>query len=294
MRSRELWGRVALTAAALIWGSAFIIMKDALDGLPVYRLLAIRFTIGFLAAGLIFWRKWRLLTARALRYGAVLGLLEGVAYIVQTFGLAETTPGKNAFLTSIYCILVPFVNWFWFRARPQRRNWLAGLLCLLGIGLIALDERILIGRGDALTLLSGVLYAIQVTAVSSYAEQEDAVVLSLVQFGTAMVLCWLCSLAVEGVSVPVPRGAWLPMLYLGVVSTGAAILLQNTGQRFTPPGQAGILLSLESVFGAAFSVVFGYERMTLRLTAGFIIVFVAVLVSEGAFSRRPGLPDNAR
>ena len=103
-------GRAALFAAALIWGSSFFVMKDAVSGVPVFLLLAFRFTVGCALLSVIFWKKWRLCNKRLLLHGAVVGVLLFAAYTAQTYGLKETTPGKNAFLTAVYCVLVPFVN----------------------------------------------------------------------------------------------------------------------------------------------------------------------------------------
>ena len=96
-----------LFAAAFIWGSSFFVMKDALDALPVQYLLAIRFTTGALLLGLLCGKKWRSFTPDYLWRGAVIGGMLYTAYSVQTYGLALTTPSKNAFLTAVYCVLVP-------------------------------------------------------------------------------------------------------------------------------------------------------------------------------------------
>ena len=123
------WGRVALLTAALIWGSSFIVMKNAVEGVPVFMLLGIRFTVGCLLLMLIFHRRLKTIGKKQLLHGAVVGTLLFAAYTVQTFGLRETTPGKNAFLTAVYCVLVPFVNWVIFRRRPTGWNWLAAVMC---------------------------------------------------------------------------------------------------------------------------------------------------------------------
>jgi hypothetical protein len=76
-----------------------------LDALPVQYLLAIRFTTGAVLLGLLCWKKWRIFTPDYLWRGAVIGGFLYLAYSVQTYGLALTTPSKNAFLTAVYCVL---------------------------------------------------------------------------------------------------------------------------------------------------------------------------------------------
>ena len=120
-----------LFAAAFIWGSSFFIMKDALDALPVQYLLAIRFTAGAVLLGLLCWKKWRIFTPDYLWRGAAIGGFLYLAYSVQTYGLALTTPSKNAFLTAVYCVLVPFLYWAFAGVRPDRYNVIAAVLCVI-------------------------------------------------------------------------------------------------------------------------------------------------------------------
>ena len=278
------WGRVALLTAALIWGSSFIVMKNAVEGVPVFMLLGIRFTVGCLLLTLIFHRRLKTIRKRLLLHGAVVGTLLFAAYTVQTFGLRETTPGKNAFLTAVYCVLVPFVNWVIFRRRPTGWNWLAAVMCLAGIGLVSLEGDLTMNRGDALTLVGGVFYALHLVAVSRFGEEDDPVMLTMLQFGASAVWCWGLSFMTESMPNPFPTNAWLELAYLAVFATTAALLLQNVGQSVTPAAPAAILLSLESVFGVAFSVMLGAEGLTAQLVCGFTLIFLAVMASETQFS----------
>ena len=278
------WGRVALLTAALIWGSSFIVMKNAVEGVPVFMLLGIRFTVGCLLLMLILHRRLKTIGKKQLLHGAVVGTLLFAAYTVQTFGLLETTPGKNAFLTAVYCVLVPFVNWVIFRRRPTGWNWLAAVMCLAGIGLVSLEGDLTMNRGDALTLVGGVFYALHLVAVSRFGEEDDPVMLTMLQFGASALWCWGLSLMTESMPNPFPTNAWFELAYLAVFATTAALLLQNVGQSVTPAAPAAILLSLESVFGVAFSVMLGAEGLTAQLVCGFALIFLAVMASETQFS----------
>ena len=278
------WGRVALLTAALIWGSSFIVMKNAVEGVPVFMLLGIRFTVGCLLLMLILHRRLKTIGKKQLLHGAVVGTLLFAAYTVQTFGLRETTPGKNAFLTAVYCVLVPFVNWVIFRRRPTGWNWLAAVMCLAGIGLVSLEGDLTMNRGDALTLVGGVFYALHLVAVSRFGEEDDPVMLTMLQFGASAVWCWGLSFMTESMPNPFPTNAWLELAYLAVFATTAALLLQNVGQSVTPAAPAAILLRLESVFGVAFSVMLGAEGLTAQLVCGFALIFLAVVASETQFS----------
>ena len=86
--------------ATIIWGSSFVVMKSSVDVLPTFWLLAIRFSFAALVLSLVFWKRWKVLDRQYLIGGAIMGFCLFVAYAFQTFGLARTTPGKNAFLTA--------------------------------------------------------------------------------------------------------------------------------------------------------------------------------------------------
>lgn len=280
LTKRDFGGRLALLLAAMIWGSAFFVMKNAVDVIPTWMLLGIRFTMGAMVLGAVFFRRLRKLRASTWLRGAALGVLLCAAYGVQTFGLMETTPGKNAFLTTVYCILVPFLGWAALGKRPTGYNALAAVLCLGGIGLVSLTGDFSMGRGDLLTLVSGVIYAAHILALGRFSRGEDTALLTLTQFAAAALMAWVLSLATETAPSALPAGAMVELAYLGVFSTALALLMQSVGQKITPPAPAAILLSLESVFGVLFSVLFYGEVVTPRLGAGFALIFLAVVVSE--------------
>lgn len=277
-------GRLALLSAALIWGSSFIVMKDAVDAIPVFLLLAVRFTLACALLGVLFIRRMRKASRASLGHGLIIGLLLFLAYGAQTIGLTGTTPGKNAFLTAIYCVLVPFIMWLLFRKRPTAWNWTAAALCITGVGLVSLTGDMTIMPGDAWTLLGGVFFALHVVAVSHFSEHDDPVVLTVWQFAGAAVCCWISTFAAEGMPAPIPQEALFGVLYLSVFATAAALLLQNVGQSMTSAASASILLSLESVFGVLFSVLLGREGLTVQSAAGFLAIFIAVIASETQFA----------
>lgn len=277
-------GRLALLAAALIWGSSFVIMKNTVDDVPVFLLLAIRFSIAFVVLGAVFFRRLRGLDRRFILGGMLCGAMLITAYSLQTFGLVGTTPGKNAFLTAVYCVLVPFLAWIFFRKRPTMWNWLAAVLCVAGIGLVSLNGGLTIAPGDALSLLSGVCYALHIIALSRLGEKGDVFALSIIQFGTTALLAWLLHLLTGPADVHLPLRIWPQLGYLSVLCTCVAITLQALGQKLTPPSQSAILLSLESVFGVLFSLLLGAEALSFQLFSGFALIFLSVIVSETQLS----------
>ena len=271
-----------LFMAAFIWGSSFFIMKDALDQMQVQYLLAIRFTMGAALLGLVCWKKWRRCTRDYVWRGAVMGAFLYLAYSVQTYGLALTTPSKNAFLTAVYCVLVPFLYWALMGVRPDRYNLAAAALCVTGVGLVSLSGDLTVNAGDALTLLCAVFYASHIVAVAKVSPEKDIYLLTVFQFAFAGLFAWMGGLLTEtfpAQALTRPE-VLLPLAYLGVMATTVALLFQNVGQVWSDPASASVILSLESVFGVLCSVLFAGDQVSGRMLLGFALIFVAVVCSE--------------
>ncbi len=283
-RSQKILSKVALFAAALIWGSSFIMVKDTVNELPPNLLLAVRFTIGCLILALVFIKKLKQINLEYLWKGGIIGLMLFLAYSLQTIGMTDTTPGKNAFLTAIYCVLVPFLFWFFTRKRPDIYNFGAAFLCIIGIGLVSLTQAFTIGFGDTFTLLGGVFFALHLVAVSIFGSDKDPVIITILQFFYAAIFSWITTLCFETMPAYVSTESVWSIAYLSVFCTAGALLLQNIGQKHTSASASAIILSLESVFGVLFSVFLGYEDLTFKLVCGFSLIFVAVIVSETKLS----------
>lgn len=275
-----------LFAAALIWGTSFFIMKNALDNVPVFALLAIRFTAGAVLLSVVCIKKWKDFTPDYLWRGAIVGGFLFLAYTVQTFGLSMTTPSKNAFLTAVYCVLVPFFTWLVVKRRPDKFNVAAALLCVLGVGLVSLNEELSINLGDLLTLLCAVFYASHIVAVEKLAPGKDIYLITVFQFAFAALYAWVGSLTTEvfPAQALMDPAVFLPLAYLCVMATTVALLFQNVGQIWSDPASASVILSLESVFGVLFSVVCYGDAVSGRMLCGFALIFVAVVCSETKFS----------
>ena len=274
--------------ATIIWGSSFVVMKNSVDVLPTFWLLAIRFSFAALVLAIVFIKRWKVLDKQYLIGGTVMGFCLFVAYAFQTFGLEETTPGKNAFFTAVYCVIVPFLYWVIARRRPDKFNVLAAFLCIAGIALVSVtgDNATAFNIGDVLTLIGGFFFACHIVAVAKYSEGRDIFILTTLQFASFAVFSWI------GVLVTRPpldvavfdQSMVLGLAYLVIFASCGALLFQNIGQKYTAPATAAVLLSLEAPFGVLFSILLADERPTPLMFLGFALIFLAVVCSETKFS----------
>lgn len=281
MTKKALLGRAALFATAFIWGTSFVIMKGTLDEIGALWVLALRFTIAAILLILLSRKRLRSMNRTAVKGSLLMGSCLAIAYIVQTYGLVYTTPGKNAFLTATYCVLVPFLAWGIYRRRPGLANVIAAILCVSGIGLVSLGNGFHdVNVGDILTLFCGVFYAFQIILMEQYGPESDALCISTVQFAAAAVICWVGALVFEKAPSGVGLSSWANIGYLGVMCTAVCFFLQAWGMKYTPSAPAAVIQTLESVFGALISVLFFNEPITVKLFFGFALIFVSVIISE--------------
>ena len=281
MTKRELLADAILVLTALIWGTGFVVMKNTLDSVPPGAIIAIRYAIASALTALLFKKHLAGITRADVLRGALVGALLAGAYIVQTIGLSMTTAGKNAFLTTVYVLLVPFGCWLVFRQRLDKANFIAAAMMLAGIGCLSLDgESGGLNLGDLLTLCCGVLFAAHIMAVDRCQKKTNTYALIVLQFAFSAVYALVYTLIFErGMPVVMGMDTVGGLLYLSVFSTTVAMSLQNIGQSMAPSSHASILLSLESVFGAAFSCLLLHEVLTCKMLIGFAVIFMALVVN---------------
>lgn len=273
-------GRSALIATTLIWGTSFVVFKSALNDITPLWVLAIRFGGAALIMLLAALPKLRELDRNYIKGGAIMGLCLAAAYTLQTYGLVYTTPGKNAFLTATYCILVPFLCWLLFKKKPDRYNVSAAVICLVGMGFVCLNDDLSVNLGDALTVSCGLFFGLHIIATSHYVECRNVLLLTMLQFAVAGALCLVFAMLFEPRPANIPGSSWVSIAYLTVVCTGVCFFLQTVGQKYTPPSAVAVIMTLESVFGTALSIIMGQENITVKIAFGFCLIFVAIFISE--------------
>ena len=277
--------KLMLLGAAAIWGGSFVVLKGALDAVPPSWLLGMRFVLAGMVMTVLFARRVRLhFDFRHLVAGLGLGITGGLAYLIQNIGLTDTTPGHNAFLTATYCVMVPFLHRVAARTRPGIANVVAALLALGGVGVLSLEGgAFALSWGDWLTLIAAFWYAVQIEVMVAVAPGRDVLVCTVLEFFVMGAVCLGYGTFFEPFPpvVVFASGDFLfQMGYLVLLASCVCIFIQNIGQAHVPPAQASLLMSLESVFGVAFSVLIYGEPLTPQLALGFAMVFGAVVISE--------------
>jgi drug/metabolite transporter (DMT)-like permease len=283
-RRTALLATLALLAMTACWGSTFFLIKDLLDRIPVLDFLAVRFAIASVALWALAPRSLRRLSRESLRHAVVLGLLYGVAQILQTTGLEHTPASVSGFITGLYVVATPLFAALLLHSRITPVMWGAVALSLAGLAVLSLSG-LSVGFGQAVTFVSALLYALHIVGLGAWSDARQAMGMTVVQLVVITVVCLVAALP-GGIVLPSSTGDWLSVLYMAVFAGALALAGQTWAQAHLPATRTAIIMTMEPVFAALFAVLLGGEQTTLRLLLGGLMVLTAMLVVELAPRRR--------
>ena len=278
--------KLGLICVALLWGISYFLDQLAINaGMHSSMINAWRGGLCALTGLVIFHRQLKHLTAYDLRVGIISGIISFLGYYFQTDALRYTTPAKNAFITSLYVIIAPFIIWAIWRERPQRKEWLAMLIAIFGTafisGLSLTDLHL--QSGDLLSLIGAIFWAGQLIVFGRYAGKASSpwvviTLIGLVEFFVGTICTCLFERAtfhqIDWLAAIIP----LAILAIGI--TFIAQGLQIISQRQVDPTTAGLILITESLFAGLFSVLFGFDKLTSHLIIGGSLLILANIVMQ--------------
>lgn len=292
MQNKKLLGNLLLTLTALIWGTAFVFQRVGMDSIEPITFTAARFWLAAAAVGAV-----ALVTAKrethhrtaeesdrrkrdTLIGGLCCGVFLGTASVFQQMGLVYTTAGKAGFITAMYILIVPIVNFVLFRRRNSWLVWLAVAIGVVGMYLLCVTEGLSLTHGDTLVVVCAVLFSGHILCCDHFVQRGDPIGISAIQFLTTAALTTVVSFLVEQPTWEKVISAALPILYCGLISGGVGYTLQIVAQRFTDPTIASLLMSLESVFAVIAGALLLHETMSTRELIGCIVMFAAIILVQ--------------
>jgi len=277
-RRTSLLATLALLAITAAWGSTFFLTKDLVTRVPVLDYLAVRFAIASLAVFLIFPKAVGRLSQQTRRSAVVLGLLYGVAQMLQTTGLTTTAASVSGFVTGTYVVATPIFAALLLRHRIGAITWGAVALAMVGLGVLTLSG-LSIGYGEALTFVSALLYALHIVGLGAWSNALEAMGMTIIQLAVITVVCFVATIP-DGVVLPSTTGDWAAVLYMALVAGALTMAGQTWAQAHLPPTRTAIIMSMEPVFATFFAVLLGGESLTVRMLIGGALVLAAMLIVE--------------
>lgn len=277
-----LVGALTLVLITIIWGTTFVVVKEALDTIPVALLLALRFTF----AGLLL--AWARFDRKALVPALILGLLSFAGFATQTLGLTITSASNAAFITGLSVILTPIIGALFWGKRLAPRVFLAAIVALAGLALMTLRDGVAsVNTGDMWVLGTAVSYALYILYLGEVARKMPVASLVMMQHIPMALLAWLWAVPEVHLLPTVPLSTYLAIGYLALVATALVGILQTYAQRVVPAHLAALIFVLEPVFAALFAYLLIGERLGVWGLAGAGLMLVAMVIAELKLPARP-------
>ncbi|HBZ80124.1 MAG TPA: EamA family transporter [Brevibacillus sp.] len=281
---------ITLLLIALVWGTTFLIVQQAIASLPPNTFNAVRFTVAalFLLVILLIRNRRQLTEFRGpiIRAGIILGFWLCLGYALQTVGLLYTTPSKAGFITGLSVVLVPLFSFLLLRDRIKVVAVIGVILAAAGLYLLTQNQEFSFNLGDALVFGCAICFAMQIVFTGKYAPHFSALPLAIVQLGTVAVMSWLYAFFFEDWSRAFdPAILFIPEVAMGLIvtsifATALAFLAQTALQKQTSSTRVALIFALEPVFAALTSYIFIHEVLNGRQLTGCLMIFTGMILAE--------------
>ncbi|NDG85578.1 MAG: DMT family transporter [Proteobacteria bacterium] len=288
MTSKHLISVFSLLIITAGWGLTFPLIKDSIATIRPFTFIAIRFVFALstLLLGGVLFRVFRPKSpAKGLREwmaGGLLGLFLFGTYSLQTIGMQYTSSSSAGFLTGLSVVMVPVILLF-TGGRIGLFSLIGIALSVVGAAMLSLSEGLQLNRGDALVIGCAFMVALHIVFVGRFTRRYDAFRLTLIQILVCLVLCSSCAGILESADFALasmlPK-AWGAMAFCGIIATAIAYLVQMVAQAHVSPVKTSLILTLEPVFGAIFSVWLLHDQLRSIQWAGGAVMVMAMLVAE--------------
>lgn len=264
----------------ICWGSSYLFMKMGLDSLGEFNLIALRFGLAFILAGVIFLPRLRQVNVKTIRYAMLLGFILFIMFTALTFGLKTTTTSNAGFLVSLTVVFVPLLHTFLFKKKIENKVVVSILLALTGIALLTIQLPFTFKIGDLFCIAAALCYALHINMVSTAAQKVDTLSLGILQLGFTGLYAFISSLLFEAPVWPSTTNSWIAVLVLSVVCTAVGFIFQTIAQKYTTATRTGLVFSLEPVFAALVGFWFAHEILNSNQYLGAALVFLSVVISS--------------
>lgn len=292
--NKQLKSSILLFIAPMLWGLAFV-MQCKVDAKEIGTLTfnAGRFFLGaisLLPVIAIFEKEPydAQKMKKTVLYGVVTGIILFVASETQMYGISlNKSSGKSGFLTGLYIVIVPFLNFLVYKKRVSVNEWLAAFVALSGLFLLSVSDGFSsLNFGDLMVVISAFFWAAHILTIDKLVTYVSPIKYSFVQYITCAVLNLVFAAFTENISISGIYMNIVPILYTGILSIGMGYTLQILGQRGVNPNFASIILGTEGVFAAVSGAIFLGEIMTLKGYVGCVLMFLGTVLSQIKLKRQ--------
>ena len=311
MKNKQALGNLLLLLTAMIWGTAFVFQRVGMDSIEPITFNAARMALAAVMVGALAFGLRQRNSQDALKQteagttvhgttenvtrqagerksqwaqtwegGICCGLFLTAGSVFQQMGVVYTTAGKAGFITAMYMLLVPILNFVLFKKKNSWLVWLAVFMGVSGMYLLCVKVDFSLTLGDMLVCVCALMFSGHILCCDYFVKRTNPIELASLQFTTAAVVSAGIAFCVETPHWAGIAAAAVPILYCGVVSGGIGYTLQIVAQKFTDPTIASLLMSLESVFAVIAGAVLLGEQMSSREMLGCVVMFAATILVQ--------------
>jgi drug/metabolite transporter (DMT)-like permease len=270
----------ALLSITVIWGWTFVLIKQGMSEVGPFTFLAIRFFIAFLVLAILLRRHVRHISLYALRSGLMVGTALFLGYLFQTWGLVYTSATKSGLLTGLSVVIVPLAASLLFRKKVGPLVWLGALLAAAGLFLLVTGNGELgaLNRGDLLTLICAVSFAMHIILVDRFVRTTDYRQLLLVQVAIVTLFSLIGAATIERCAFTPSFTVIEGVLVTGIFATATAYYVLNRFQSHSTASYTAIILTMEPVFAALFGFLLLGEKLGAWQFIGSIMILLGMLI----------------
>lgn len=281
---RRIHADLLLVLAAVVWGVAFIFQKTAMDHIGPLLFVAARSTVAALALAPLALREGHSAKDQfppgLLSIAALGGGMFFLGAIIQQVGIITASVTNTGFLTALYVVITPFLVWLVMRRAPAWVVWPAVAMSFVGVWLLGGGTIGSFARGDLLVAISAFFWAAHVVIVAQAARHTRPVTFSAIQFAVVAALSAAGAILSEPISFSALAAAWREIAYVGLLSSALTFTLLAIALKHTPPTEAAIIVSSETLFAALAAYLVLGERLSFVGWCGAGLILAAVLVVQ--------------
>lgn len=278
--SKRAQADLGMLLVAFVWGSTFVITKNALADIGPFLFLGIRFILAFIVLALFSFRQTLALNWPVVKTGSLIGLFLFIGYVFQTVGLQYTTSSNAGFITGLSVVLVPVLYFIMNRRLPRLPIVFSVMLAAVGLFFMSVQPGSFhLAYGDLLVLVCAFGFAVQILLVDRYSHRFNPVAITGVQILFVGLLCLMIGLVVEPWPEHFPVHVISAILITAVFATTMAFLLQNGMQKYSTPTRFAIVLTMEPVFAGLTGYLWANEILGSRALFGAAMILAAMLIA---------------
>jgi len=287
--SKQLKADLMLLFVTVAWGASYYLTDLSLRDMGSFTLNANRFLIAFIVAVVLTFPKIKNVSKETLKYSVILGIALLFVYIGANLGVQYTTLSNTSFLCGLSVVFTPLLSCIIYRKAPGKKLAFVIFLSTAGIALLTMKEDFSVNHdnllGDLFSIMCAFAYAIDliITERAVAKEEVNPFQLGVFQLGVTGVLNLLLAFIFEKPHLPSEPSIWFSVLFLSILCTGVAFIVQAIAQQYTTASHVGVIFSLETLFAGTVAYIFAKEVLTAKSYFGAVLMIISIFVMEVDF-----------